>query len=411
MKKININKDLAVVYKREKNTPRAGFVFYLKTFEGEKLAGVNSLLSRLLLEGTKKYTSEELAKTLDENGIEISIDIKQDFVRIKSVFLNSDTDKAFEILEEVIKNPTFEEFDKEVHKLKGEIKSELDSPKSQAADGFIRNLFEGHYYSHTFTKILEDIDRIKKEDIKNTWNKLLECSAKSMTLFADLNEDDVEKLLKKHFGDIKNGCPESNTPEISKLSGKKIIKIEKNDAAQAQIYQGWLVPNISSKDYPAIIIMNSILGAAGLSSRLFLELRDKQGLAYNVRSSAESLEKTGTFTIYIGTDPKNIEKSIKGFEIEIEKIKNTLVEEHELEGAKENVLGRFLYFTQTNVQKASMTGYDEVMGLGYDWCEKYLASVKNVKAQEIQDVARKYLTQDTLICVLAPKDALKSIEK
>lgn len=410
MKKIKINDNLTAIYKYAKNTPRCGFVMYFKSCEQEKYAGINSLLSRLLLEGTKKYNSEELAELLDANGIEISIDIKQDFIRIKSVFLNSDADKALEFFEDIIKNSTFDEFEKDVFKLKGEIISELDSPKSQAADTFIRNLFKGHFYSNTFTKILEDIDKIKKEDVINAWKNLLDNSKKSLTFIGDLPEKKVKDILAKHFYDIKNTPAPCEIPSVKPLKGRKIVTVQKDDASQAQIYQGWLIPNISSTDYPAIIVMNSILGAAGLSSRLFLELRDKQGLAYTVRSSAESLEKSGTFTIYIGTDPKNIQKSIDGFQIEIDKLKNELVSEEELKGAKENVLGRFLYFTQTNLQKASMTGYDVVMGFGYDWCDKYLEAIKNVSAKEVRDAANKYLTDNTLICILAPEKYLEKFK-
>lgn len=226
----------------------------------------------------------------------------------------------------------------------------------------------------------------------------------------DLPENKVKNILDKHFSNIKNIPIKYEAPPVKPLKGREIITVKKEEASQAQIYQGWLVPNISNKDYPAIVVLNSILGAAGLSSRLFLELRDKQGLAYTVRSSAESLEKSGTFTIYIGTDPKNIQKSIEGFRIEINKLKNEPVGEEELRGAKENVLGRFLYFTQTNLQKATMSGYDELMGLGYDWCEKYLEAVQNVNAKEVQNVVKKYLNDDTLICVLAPEKFLKDLK-
>ena len=97
------------------------------------------------------------------------------------------------------------------------------------------------------------------------------------------------------------------------------VEIIKDDAQQAQIIQGWKVPPIGSKDYPKLMLLNVILGASGLSSRLFLELREKKGLAYTVRSSYENHAKAAVFSIYIGTEPSNIQTSIDGFKEEIEK--------------------------------------------------------------------------------------------
>ena len=89
-----------------------------------------------------------------------------------------------------------------------------------------------------------------------------------------------------------------------------------------------------------------------LSSRLFLELRDKKGFAYVVRSSYETFKLTGNFMIYIATEPKNIEVSLKGFEEEIEKIKTVLVSEKELEDAKNNFIGKCAFLAETNIQQA-----------------------------------------------------------
>ena len=86
-----------------------------------------------------------------------------------------------------------------------------------------------------------------------------------------------------HFIDIQNNENTQSEIPVPVLNKSEIVKIEKNDASQAQIIQGWHVPTIHDKDYAAIMVMNTMLGASGLSSRLFLELREKKGLAYTDR--------------------------------------------------------------------------------------------------------------------------------
>ena len=137
----------------------------------------------------------------------------------------------------------------------------------------------------------------------------------------DLDTSFVVNLLNKHFGDI----PISKDIESAIAEPKSIVNtyVEqiKEDAQQAQILQGWIVPAIGSEDYPKLMLLNVILGASGLSSRLFLELREKKGLAYTVRRSYENHKKAAVFSIYIGTEPSNIETSIAGLKKKLKKLK------------------------------------------------------------------------------------------
>ena len=104
--------------------------------------------------------------------------------------------------------------------------------------------------------------------------------------------------------------------------------------------QGWLIDNFNSSNCAKIYVLNNILGSSGLSSRLFVNLRDKQGLAYTVRSQYETLLHAGIFNMYIGTSPKNIQKSLDGFKLELEKLANKNPSEEELIGAKKNISGK-----------------------------------------------------------------------
>ena len=184
----------------------------------------------------------------------------------------------------------------------------------------------------------------------------------------------------------------------------KIIQIEKNDASQAQIIQGCIVDSFNSEKCAKISVLNNILGSSGLSSRLFVNLRDKQGLAYTVRSQYETLLHSGVFSMYIGTDPKNIQKSLNGFRDELQKLANTPVSDEELKGAKENISGRIKYLSQNNAQIASIKGYEYMMGLGLNYNDLYLDDVNNVSKEDIMNIAKMLLNTPKLNCIIAPKE-------
>ena len=404
MKEFQLKNNIKAVYKQNKNTPRIGLSFNLSINEAEEFAGTYCLMSRLLLQGTKNRTSEQLAKELDENAIEFSCDMKQDYLRFRLVCLNEDFAHAIELMADIIKNSTFEEFDKEKVKLEGEITAELDSAKTKALDNFYKNLFEGHFYGHTYTKILENLDKITKEDVQKAYQKIVSTSKKVLSIVGDVDFSETEALLNNNLSDIDNAkATEKNLPTPSIKEGKT-VEIIKNDAQQAQIIQGWILPTFDSAEYPAIIVLNVILGSAGLSSRLFLELREKKGLAYTVRSSYETYEKCASFSIYIGTEPKNIQTSIDGFNIEITKLKEVLVGQEELEDAKNNVIGKQQFVTETNAQQANLLAYYGLMGLGFDFQAQIIERLKKVTSQQVQDCANKYFDDKFVISVLKPEN-------
>ncbi len=409
MDKIILDNKIPVIFKINKDTPRYAMCFYFKIEEPEKKAGLYSILNRLFLQGTKNRTAQQLAQELDENAIDCYSEMKQDFIRFKLQCLNEDFEKGLEILSDIIKNSTLDEFDKEVIKLKGEIQAELDEPKSRAMDGFYKNIYKDHPYGHTYTKILEDIDSITKEEVLQVYNELLNNSAKVISVVGDFEPDNLEMMLKKYFADVNNAESAVSKIPTPQLKETSIIKIEKDDASQAQIIQGWQVPTIYDKDYAAIMVMNTMLGSSGLSSRLFLELRDKKGLAYVVRSSYETYDKAAIFNVYIATEPKNIKTSLEGFKIELEKIKKIPITQEELENAKNNLIGKRQFFTETNLQQASLMAFYEDKGLGADFEEKLIKMINQVTTDDITRVANACINDPYVLTILAPAEYLKDI--
>lgn len=403
MQEFTLKNNIKSIYRQNKNTPRVGFSLNFSINNAEKLAGTYCLMSRLLLQGTKTRNSEQLARELDENAIEFSCDMKQDYLRFRFVCLNEDFTHAVEIMSDIIKNSTFEEFEKERIKMQGEITAELDSAKVKALDNYYKTLFEGHFYGHTYTKMLESLDKITKEDVLNAYKSIVETSKKVLAFVGDIEFDTVKEVLENNLNEIENSNIEGKTFLTPSLTKNKTVEIIKNDAQQAQIIQGWIVPNFNSEDYPALIATNVILGSAGLSSRLFLELREKKGLAYTVRSSYENNELCANFSIYIGTEPKNIQTCLDGFNTEIEKLKAIPVSEEELESVKNNVIGKQQFVTETNAQQANLMAYHGIMELGFDFQQKIIEKIKRVNVSDIQRVAQKYFDDKFVVSILRPE--------
>ena len=212
--------------------------------------------------------------------------------------------------------------------------------------------------------------------------------------------------LSSNFNFLESNDTKNEIEDLFTTQNKedKLIFIPKNDAQQAQILQGWLVPSFNSPLSPNYSILNNILGAQGLSSRLFVNLRDKQGLAYTVRSQYETLLHSAIFDLYIGTAPININKSLLGFEDELQKLADKAPLNEELIGARENIKGRLKYFSQNNSQICSIQGYNYTMGLGLDYNEKFLSKLDKVTAEDVSNTAKNLLQTPKLTVIIAPEE-------
>ena len=400
MKEFDLNNKIRACIKQNKNTPRIALTLNISINDAEKTAGEYTIMNRLLLKGTKTRTSEELAAILDENAIDLNTEMKSDYLRFRFVCLNEDFELALDILSDIIQNSTFEEFEKERTKLKGELTAELDSARVKVSDLFTKTIYKNHYYGHSYTVILDEIDKVTKDDVKNAYQNILTNSRKSLALVGDV--EGAEELLNKYLGIIPQAIDINSNIEPPKALKQEYSELIKEDANQAQILQGWLVPTIGSEDYPVIMLMNVILGASGLSSRLFMELREKKGLAYTVRTAYETHINTAAFSIYIGTEPSNIETSIAGFKEEIEKIKTIPVSEEELHNAKNNLIGKQQFITETNSQQANMMAYYSIMGKPFGYQKDIIEKVKQVTPDDILRCANKYFTEDYVLSILKP---------
>ena len=399
MREFILKNGIKACIKRNADTPRVALTLNISINKEEKIAGQYSLMNRLFLKGTKNHSSEELSNLLDENAIDLNTEMKSDYLRFRFVCLNEDFEKAMTLMSDIIKNTTFEEFEKEKNKLKGELLAELDSAKVKISDLFTKTIYNNHFYGNSYTKILNEVDKLTKEDVLEAYNEIISTGRKTVALVGDIEENG---LLEKYLGDIPNStelqsqisCP----PELKEHYAELI----KDDANQAQILQGWRVGSIDDKEYPVLMLLNIILGASGLSSRLFLELREKKGLAYTVRTSYETHLKSAVFSIYIGTEPVNINTSIEGFKEEIEKIKTIPVSEEELQSAKNNLIGKQQFLSETNSQQANIMAYYSIMGKPFEYQQCVIEKIRAVTSEDILACANKYFTDNYVLAVLKP---------
>lgn len=397
---------LPVILSPVAGTPRMALAVAMRGgISREPVAGMAKMASRLLLKGTELRSMEALSRELDERAIDLHEIVLSDCSLLQAVFLNRELPAVLAILQDVLLHSTFIDFTKEAVKLGGEIGATLDVPSEVAADLLVRTLFPQHPYGDTGSRILESLNSFTEEQTKVWYHAGLIPPQMNVTLVGDFNAAEVLPQLTDTFAGIAAHAPEAVVPGFTPIEGDQVVTKARPDAQQAQVYQGWYAPPVGAAGQAALMVMNTLLGGAGLSSRLFLELRDKQGLAYSVRSQYTPMRQVGEYIVSIGTSPENIEKARRGFTEQIERLQNEPITNDELQHAKGRAQGIYVLGHETTSQQCIDMSIYHIHGMGPNYSEELLQRIMAVTIADVQDAAR-HLTSPSVTAIVAREDAL-----
>lgn len=370
----------------------------------DKIAGTANLTAATMMKGTKNYTSLELSQVLEDNGIKIVPSVGADAFSITVLTTKDEYDKTMELLNEVVNNAIFDDY--EIEKLKSDklsaIKTNKDVPIKQAIEEYRDMIYKNTPYSISSKVLEKNIQNIKKSDIIEYYNKIFNPKNIVISINGNIDKDKTIQDLNKIFepkADSQTFDYKTYDSKIPRITTPRTNTI-KMPTETAWILLGWQTDGVlSEKDYATLQVIDSILGT-GMSSRLFKELREQEGLAYQLGTGYSPNVLRGSFMMYIGTNPATLEKSKQGLFSEIEKLKTEYVGDKELKDAKEKLIGNYVIGLETNLDKASNIGWYETSTRGYEFKEKYVDLINSVTDADIIEVANKYFNDNYIMSIV-----------
>lgn len=381
----------------------------------EPLPGVADMVDDLLTEGTTTRSAEQIALDLDGLSLDLDTDTKRDTSVVSATLLEEDLDASLALIADLMGNSTLAEFEKEKVRLEGELLMDLDSPKTLSHDLLMTTLFAGSPYQASHQNILATLPQLRSVDpLMQTYRRRYQPANMLISAVGDISLARLVGALNAAFpapassGDC---LADVDAPSPLALPASRVITGARDDSNQLHIYKAWFAPKLSDPDYAPMVVLNTILGAAGLSSRLFLELRDKQGLAYTVRSSYDAAKYLGLFVLYIGTEPNNRDKALKGFEVECQKLMDTPVGAEELSQAIENVIGRRVVYLETAPQQAAYLGAQLAAGLSLQALDELVPRIQAVTPADIQRVAQHVMGAPSLTSMVGPEKFVAGFDR
>ena len=353
--------------------------------ETETESGLSHFIEHMIFKGTRKRSAYQIAKEFDAIGGHTNAFTTMENTCYHARVMDTHTETMVDILSDIFINSLFdpEEIDKERPVILQEIGMVEDSP-----DEFIhvlsgRNFWGEHPLGRSILGTPENIFQFDAGMLKTFFSRLYQPDRIIISAAGNLDHNFLVDLIRPAFETIPSGTdfPQRLTPP-----DRSVVDFNHRDLEQMHICLSTRGLAISDPQRYTFSLLNTIVGG-NMSSRLFQEVRERRGLAYNVYSFISSHVDAGMFGFYMGVDPKRASETIQLVLDEIVKLKTEPVEESELKGAIEYTKGSLLLASES-VDNHMVRNAQNEMHFGGDIAlPKIIEEIEAVTANDIRDLA------------------------
>jgi predicted Zn-dependent peptidase len=361
----------------------------------------------MLFKGTSNRSAEEIARSVDSIGGNLDAFTAKELVCYNTKVLDEHLPFAVDILSDLVLNPLFREED--IEKEKGvileEIKMDADNP-----DYLVHEIFSGDFWKdHPLGKpILGTRETVKRFDhgmLRNYYQGVYSPSNLLITAAGNLTHKRLVELASHRFAELKPASPLD--PQAAPATHARISLRSKKDLEQVHVCLGVPSYPIRHDERFTCYVLNTVLGG-GMSSRLFQNIRERQGLAYAVFSELNPYTDTGCLSIYAGTSLESARRVVESVLKEFTELKQNLVTAEELRRAKDHLKGSLMLSLESTSSRMSNLARQEMHFGRFFTLDELAASIEAVTAEGVQRVAQTFFNQKQIaLTVLGNLDGFK----
>jgi predicted Zn-dependent peptidase len=387
-------------------------------YESKNINGLSHFLEHMFFKGTKKRPkTKDIAGVLDAVGGEFNAYTSQESTAYYAKVDKEHIHLAIDVVSDIFLNSKIEA--KEIKKERGVILQEInmyeDNPMMSVQEEFENLLYGDQPAGWKVIGTKENITRVERKDFVDYREKFYNASNTVVCVvgnFGEIGEKGITREIEKIFSRLHKGNVNQKQKTVERQA-KPEIKIKHKKTDQVHLVLGFRGYNMFNPDRFALTLLANILGGT-MSSRLFLSVRERLGLAYYVRASDDETSDCGYFSVSAGvdTDKAKIEKTLKTIVSEIKKMKARGVSEKELQKAKDNFRGKMALSLESSDDVASYLAGQELGRREIKKPEEILAKIDKVGKNDILRVARDIFVNDKLnLALIGPIENGKFLEK
>jgi len=401
---------LTVITEQMQHIRSASIGIWLQTGSRDEDAewnGISHFIEHMVFKGTKHRTAEEIARQVDSIGGNLDAFTAKECICFNVKVLDEHVPTALDILSDLVLHPNFDPADitRERGVILEEIKMDEDNPDYLVHEIFTQNFWKDHPLGKPILGTKETVKRFERPSVVEAYTHRFAPGNIIVSAAGNLDHDRFVELVTKafeHMKPVKNGF-HSSAPKIV----SRIILRNKKALEQVQLCLGVPAHPIAHAKRHAGYILNTLLGG-GMSSRLFQNIRERQGLAYSIYSDLNPYRDTGCLAVYVGTSLASASKVVQSVVSEFRKLKTEPVPEEELKRSKAQLKGSLMLSLESSTARMSNLARQEMYFEHFFGVDEIMEKVETVTSEQVMEMANFLFDPDKVaVTLLGRLDGLK----
>src|SRR5436305_8229551 len=364
--------------------------------------GLAHFMEHMVFKGTERRSAEAIAREMDSIGGMLDAFTSKEQICFNAKVLDEHLPIAFDIIADLVLRPRFDSEDvkKERQVVLEEIKMDLDSPEYLLHEIFTRGFWPEHPLGRPILGTPETVRKFNRDALRKRFGSWFSPDHLVVTAAGNVAHERVLELVGREFGGMKPvGAIDSDGAPATEAH----IHLEtKRDLEQVHVCLGVPSYPLAHEGRFGVAVMNNLLGG-GMSSRLFQNIREKQGLAYAVFSELTPYSDAGMLTVYAGTAKETVGQVIDLIVKEFRDLKESLVPVDELLRAKNHLKGSLMLSLESTSSRMSNLARQALYFGRFFSLDAILASIGAVTREDVQALAREFFRPEQIaITVLGP---------
>jgi predicted Zn-dependent peptidase len=371
--------------------------------EPESRAGISHMIEHLVFKGTATRTAEDIARTMDSVGGQMDAFTTKEHTCFYVQVLDEHLPMAVDLLTDILLHPLFngDELEREKSVVLQEIKMVEDTPDDVIHDLFAAQVWAGHPLGRAILGTRESVNSFGRDTVLGHFVEEYVPPRIIIAAAGNAGHDQVVDLFGARFNGFGREA-RARREDVAVL--RPSVNIVHKALEQVHVVMGFPGLSQGAPERYAAFVLNDIIGGS-MSSRLFQEVRERQGLVYSIHSGVQAYQDTGTLYIYAATDPANFSKVLKSILKEIRELKKSGVGAEELGRAKDHLKGSLMLSLESTSSRMNRLAKHEMHLGAFLTMDAMLASIQAVRLEEVQALIAELLDEERLaITTLGPLD-------
>ena len=357
--------------------------------------GISHFIEHMVFKGTEHRTAEEIARQVDSIGGNMDAFTAKDCICFNVKVLDEHLPIALEILSDLVLHPVFDAADiiRERGVILEEIKMDEDNPDYLVHEIFTQNFWKDHPLGKPILGTKETVKGFERNTVLEAYAHRFSPGNIIVSAAGNLDHERFVEIVNRHFEHMKpaNNGFHSATPKTV----ARIILRNKKALEQVQLCIGVPCHPIAHEQRHAGYILNTLLGG-GMSSRLFQNIRERQGLAYSIYSDLNPYRDTGCMAVYAGTSRESAAKVVQSVVSEFHKLKAEAVTDEELRRSKDQLKGSLMLSLESSTARMSNLARQEMYFDRFYDLDELIEKIEGVTAEDLQNLANQFFKPESV---------------